>query len=185
ESEKMVAVDDNGRREVFDALILAAPIETAELDFDGLTAHWALPERRELQTADATCVAGRLSPSFFGLSSETDLPQLILTTENRDTSFSFINLISLSGNRPFGVYKIQSRAPLDNQLLSKLFVEKSEVLKVHWKAYPVLTPTKNASSFKVRKGLYYVNAMESVVSTLETEAVAARNGVELLKRDFA
>jgi len=34
-------------------------------------------------------------------------------------------------------------------------------------------------SFIIDEGLFYINAMESAVSTMETEAVAARNVVNL------
>ena len=34
-------------------------------------------------------------------------------------------------------------------------------------------------------GIYYANAMESPVSTMETEAVAGRNVVGLLRQDFS
>jgi prenylcysteine oxidase/farnesylcysteine lyase len=39
--------------------------------------------------------------------------------------------------------------------------------------------------FRLAPGLYYVNAIESVVSTMETEAIAARNVVNLLMRDIS
>jgi hypothetical protein len=50
--------------------------------------------------------------------------------------------------------------------------------------YPVLKPSEQWPPFRLGKRLYYANAMESAVSTMETEAVAARNVVGLLKNDL-
>ncbi|HEX6988522.1 MAG TPA: hypothetical protein VF282_03580, partial [Bacillota bacterium] len=47
------------------------------------------------------------------------------------------------------------------------------------------TPVSGWPPFRLGPGLYYVNAMESAVSTMETEAIAARNVANLLARDLA
>lgn len=47
----------------------------------------------------------------------------------------------------------------------------------------MLKPANEWPTFRLAPGLYYVNAMESINSTLETEAVAARNVVNLLITD--
>ena len=52
-----------------------------------------------------------------------------------------------------------------------------------WDAYPVLPPTNSFPPIKLEKGLYYVNAFEPFISTMETETIAARNVVELLMRE--
>ena len=47
----------------------------------------------------------------------------------------------------------------------------------------MLPPTTTFPPIKLDKGLYYVNAFEPFISTMETETVAARNVVDLLLQD--
>jgi hypothetical protein len=61
-----------------------------------------------------------------------------------------------------------------------------------WHAYPILIPSGADHFFILHEpsmlsspslllpGLYYVNAMESVVSTMETQMIAAENVVQLM-----
>lgn len=59
-----------------------------------------------------------------------------------------------------------------------------EALRLSWKAYPILRPAPKWPPFVLHPGLYYVNAMESAVSTMETEIIASRNVVTLLANDL-
>ena len=70
---------------------------------------------------------------------------------------------------------------LSDSQMDRLFRSRSEIERVVWRAYPVLGPSSVWPPFELARGLYYPNAMESAVSTIETEAVAARNAVALLK----
>lgn len=68
-------------------------------------------------------------------------------------------------------------------LLDTLFGERGETRRLTWQAYPLLNPTTDWPPFRLAPALYYVNAMESPVSTMETEAIGARNVVNLLIQD--
>ena len=72
----------------------------------------------------------------------------------------------------------------DDRLLQSLFSQVTSVRRHAWSAYPVLKPPGRWPPFRVRRGLYYVNAMESAVSTLETTVVASRNVVRLMGEDY-
>ncbi|KAF8758479.1 FAD NAD-P-binding protein [Rhizoctonia solani] len=52
-----------------------------------------------------------------------------------------------------------------------------------WDAYPRLPPTTTFPSVKPTDGLYYVNAFEPFISTMETETIASLNAVDLLLHD--
>jgi prenylcysteine oxidase/farnesylcysteine lyase len=82
------------------------------------------------------------------------------------------------------IYKLFSREPVTDGLLSALFAERKQVERWQWQAYPILIPMSRWPPFQLSRGLYYVNAMESAVSTMETEVIASRNVVNLLKRDL-
>jgi len=51
-----------------------------------------------------------------------------------------------------------------------------------WKT-PVLTPTTTFPPIKLDKGFYYVNAFDSIISTLESSIVSGRNVADLLLRE--
>ncbi|TIA99996.1 hypothetical protein E3P94_01914 [Wallemia ichthyophaga] len=85
------------------------------------------------------------------------------------------------------IVKIFSESPSawGDQDLHVLFGGSQNVGWTHrhvFKAYPYLQP-ENASSlppFEVDDGVFYINAMEPVLSTMESETVAARNVIGLL-----
>ncbi|KAH9926192.1 uncharacterized protein B0H18DRAFT_1006933 [Fomitopsis serialis] len=81
------------------------------------------------------------------------------------------------------VVKIFSRQRLSDEWLEGMFGKVGWLLRKEWDAYPVLTPTTTFPSIKLARGLYYVNAFEPLISTMETETVAARNAVDLLLRE--
>merc|ERR1712048_805907 len=83
-----------------------------------------------------------------------------------------------SGGR--NVYKVFSSAPLNASLLNDIFINASEEQEqIVWRAYPELQPSGPWPSFRLHSNshgaVYYVNAMESPVSCMETEAVGAKN----------
>lgn len=175
-----------GVEETCDAAILAVPLEFAEIEFQGVALPEAARARRPYQVTHTTFVAGRLRPEFFGWAAGSGSPaRLILTVERPEIPFSALGWQGRATDGARDVYKIFSRAPLDDGLLDRMFADRSETVRMVWHAYPVLTPTASWPPFRLRPGLYYVNAMESAVSTMETEAIAARNVVNLMREDLA
>ena len=52
-----------------------------------------------------------------------------------------------------------------------------------WDSYPKLPPVSDYPSLKADGGLWYVNSMESFISTMETEALSGRNIADLLVQE--
>lgn len=66
-----------------------------------------------------------------------------------------------------------------------VYLSGSRELKIsiaQWKT-PVLTPTTTFPPIKLDKGFYYVNAFDSIISTLESSIVSGRNVADLLLRE--
>jgi len=84
------------------------------------------------------------------------------------------------------VVKIFSNKPVSDTLLDRLFGSStiSWVRRHEWDSYPLLTPTDRFPKIEVDENLYYSNAMESLVSTMETSTVAAKNTVALLLKKW-
>lgn len=173
-----------GQAFTVDAVIIAAPLELAQLELGAELLQVPLPRDRPFQTTHVTFVAGRLRPAYFGLESDESLPGVILTREREDIPFSSLSVQAGPVAGDDYVYKIFSRRAPDEALLDAIFARRREVRRRVWHAYPVLPPTADWPPFRLAPGLYYVNAMESAVSTMETEAIAARNVVNLLVQDL-
>jgi len=99
--------------------------------------------------------------------------------------FSSVGRIGRSSATRHPIYKVFSRETLTDEQISELFAKPSEVERFVWLAYPVLKPSQQWPPFRLGRRIYYANAMESAVSTMETEAVAGRNVVGLLRQDFS
>lgn len=83
------------------------------------------------------------------------------------------------------VVKIFSPEVITDDHLSHLFGDTISWIKRHtWDSYPYLTPTDRFPRIEVDENLYYCNAMESLVSTMETSTVASKNAVGLLLKSW-
>jgi prenylcysteine oxidase/farnesylcysteine lyase len=115
---------------------------------------------------------------YFGLARAGDLPDTVLTVEDDTIPFSSLGLVATSTDGAL-VYKLFSRDPV------QLFCSRDALEQIRWEAYPVLRPSDDVPPFRLADGLYWVNAMEFAVSTMETEAVAARNVANLVAAQLA
>ncbi|PWN52994.1 hypothetical protein IE53DRAFT_384552 [Violaceomyces palustris] len=84
------------------------------------------------------------------------------------------------------IVKIFSPQPIDDEKLHEIFDEESIgwVYRKEWDAYPLLTPTESFQGIRVDENLYFVDAMEKFISTMETSTVSARNTVGLILKDW-
>jgi len=126
----------------FDAVILAAPHQFADIIFSPALA--SPPKEIPYNTKYVTLLTSphRLSPSFFGLESQAEVPSSVLTTLTEDlndrlgskrgqhavgpTGFWSISTLRTLGTNPISpepqyLYKIFSAAPLTASFLAKLF----------------------------------------------------------------
>mmetsp|Transcript_44532 Transcript_44532/g.112209 ORF Transcript_44532/g.112209 Transcript_44532/m.112209 type:complete len:533 (+) Transcript_44532:51-1649(+) len=199
DTDEPLRVEGNAERvDHFDAVVMAAPVELSRIAFDPPLNRHVDRTQRTYQVTYVTVLEARLKSSYFGLEPD-DLPQLIMTTENERIPFSSLMAwyrVSVrqpeeteqhpqeAGQQrteePQRGYKVFSRAPLSDQLLAQLFDNISWVHRSAFHAYPVLTPTPSMPTFRLHDGLFYVNALESAFSTMETEAIGARNVASLV-----
>ncbi|MDJ0866106.1 MAG: FAD-dependent oxidoreductase [Myxococcota bacterium] len=165
-----------------DVVVLATPAGPAALDLGGLDVGASALRPRPFQTTWATFVMGEPRADYFGLSDPEDLPDTLLTVEDDAIPFSSLGLVGASPDgRP--VYKFFTREEPKESLLDQVFPRRDAVEQVRWQAYPVLRPGGDLPPFRLAEGLYWVNAMEFAVSTMETESVAARNVANLVVQE--
>jgi prenylcysteine oxidase/farnesylcysteine lyase len=169
----------DGRLVSHDVVVLATPAGPAALAFSGVEPPESALRTRPFQITWATFVQGTPRAEYFGLARARDLPDAVLTVEDDAIPFSSLGLVATSRDGAL-IYKLFSREPVTESLLDELFCSRDVVEQIRWEAYPVLLPTSELPPFRLADGLYWVNAMEFAVSTMETEAVAARNVANLV-----
>jgi len=171
-----LAVNGAGE-EYFDAVVLAAPLELADVELSGFLPPDAPP--RAYEEIHATFVAGIISDAYFG---DEGVPDFVLTTETAGALLS-VECVANRGDGP-PLHKVFSRAPLPEELIARLFTSVEELEAIEWRAYPELPPMSPWAPFVLAPGLYYPSAMEYAVSTMETQAIAGRAVANLLAADF-
>ncbi|KIY43380.1 FAD/NAD(P)-binding domain-containing protein [Fistulina hepatica ATCC 64428] len=181
------------------AVILAAPLYLSGIAIpETLVAR--VPEQPyvPLKVTLLTTNSKRPDPAYFGVTSESQLADFILTTEdglrhNRTAGPEF-NSLSYHGEVRPGEWavKIFSKEFPSDEWLSRVFQGSVNwVYRKEWDAYPVLSPSVALAPVKLEHGFYYVNGFEGLVafsfilmSTMETEIIASRNAVELMLNEM-
>jgi len=174
----------DGRLASHDVVVLATPAGPAALALSGVEPPDSALRARPFQITWATFVKGTPRADYFGLASAGDLPDAVLTVEDDTIPFSSFGLVATAPDGAH-VYKLFSREPVAESLLDELFSSRDVVEQIRWEAYPVLRPSSDLPPFRLADGFYWVNAMEFAVSTMETEAVAARNVANLVAAQLA
>ncbi|KAF9401629.1 hypothetical protein BGX21_001096, partial [Mortierella sp. AD011] len=195
-----------GQKEIFDTIIIAAPIQSTDIKFD-----FDMPPVPEVKyrTIYATFVLGHVNPAYFNVASAKDFPAHILTT---NSGAEFISLsIQTTLKNGETITKIFSQDPIQDELLDRLYSNRTWVKSKLWKAYPHLEPLPLTDSdpltplneeklqeqqqqqqqqqlsqaawgkVEVVPGLFYVNAFEPLISTMETETIAGKNVARLVR----
>ncbi|KAF9182864.1 hypothetical protein BGZ51_004379 [Haplosporangium sp. Z 767] len=204
----------SGHSEIFDSIVIAAPIHSINIDFD-----LDLPPQPKVnyRTIHATFVRGHVNSAYFNATSANKFPSHILTT-NSDAEFISLSIqIRLSTGET--VTKIFSSEPIQADLLDRLYSSRTWVKRKVWKAYPRLQPIpssldvnpisdgaekslqpsqeqyvfgqqphqgQNAAlaawgKVEIVPGVFYLNAFEPLISTMETETIAGKNVARLLR----
>ncbi|XP_008783319.1 farnesylcysteine lyase [Phoenix dactylifera] len=161
--------------------VIATPLDELNITFEPPV---SVPNRR-LQHTFTTFVRGLLNPNYFGLNSASEIPNLVGTVELPDIPFSSISVLKKYSEEDM-TYKVFSRAPLEDDLLNRIFSTRKEVVRINWPAYPHYeAPEVFAPILLDGIHLYYINSFESAASSIETSSVAAENVARLIISRFS
>ncbi|KAJ3373874.1 hypothetical protein GGF31_008759 [Allomyces arbusculus] len=190
----------------YDAVVLALPLDVySSLHLPEGVRIGAQP--REYHHIHVTMVVGTLNPDR-GFTSTTANVFTLRTTPH---IASISRLHDLSSVAPgLGLFKVFSTIPLDDLTpgsqeitnLGYLFNRVDHTWRRQWFAYPIMVPTApdakdedvypeiilhdaataQAAAQAAAGGLFYLNGMERLLSTMETQTIAATNLVRLLKQ---
>jgi predicted NAD/FAD-dependent oxidoreductase len=165
---------------VFDGVIVAAPLEVADISFDGVANQEK--QAREYQKIYIKIMQGTVDSRYFNLDASSKLPSIILTSKDADPITRF-SINESAGDESW--VTVTSTEPIGNSLLDELFRNGRTILDHTWKAaYPVFKPIPKIPSTCLDKGLIYLNVMESAASSLESSAFAALNSIRAVKEQL-
>ena len=181
ESEKPLyrITKTDGIQDTFEIVVIACPLDLTNLE---LTQH-VIKRDRDYQTVHAYFLAGEINYEYFN--NPWNDPETIFTIEDDQIPFISIAKTGFAPDWDVPIYKVFSREILDSSFFDQAFNNVKGELHHEWKAYTVLSPMSHWPPFKLGKGLYYINAMESAVSAMESQAVAARNVMNLTMIDLS
>jgi hypothetical protein len=164
----------------YDAVILAAPLALADIQIDLDGRPFVLPIHPYLEV-QSTLVAGELNPEFFKQAAGTPMPNTIFVASSANSPFNHISSVGISPNYNCRIYKIFSaNRSLTEEELTNIFNKVHEIQTHVWRgAYPVLTPGIRHLPFQIIPGLYFANALETMVSLLELETISGTNAANL------
>ncbi|KAJ3826223.1 Prenylcysteine lyase-domain-containing protein [Lentinula raphanica] len=171
----------------YKAVIIAAPFHQSNIELPTALAS-QIPKQPyvHLHVTFLTTTSPSLNPEYLALSPNEKAPSMVLTTYEgarqgrKAPEFNSISYHGKVSEDEWGV-KIFSEAPIEDKWLESMF--NNQVTWVHraeFDAYPKLPPTSSFPPVMLDRGLYYVNAFEPFISTMETETLASRNVVDLL-----
>lgn len=181
-----------------DCVVIASPWEFTGIEWVNMTAVSARVRPRTFVHWYVTVVrAYSLNASFFGLPNQgAAMPNAILTTAAAaaDTPFNVIQLEATisAGDKLFKIFSNEDVRPH----LPRLFTDVTSVDVQVWPyTFPELKPVKPISDdnsadaddssdgyqpIVPARGIFYLNAMESVASAMEGSVIAGRNVAQLL-----
>ncbi|KAK9479350.1 Prenylcysteine lyase-domain-containing protein [Lipomyces japonicus] len=176
----------NNAVEEFDQVIIAAPYY--QTGIKGLSVEVEEVPYVLLYVTLLTSTK-RLSPKYFGTKNGGPVPTYLLTTLPKDFTshppplFNSISIVRYIPQTKEYVYKIFSLTRIKPQFLQLIFEDGAEFnwsYEKIWKPYPVLKPTNQFEKFKLDNGLWYLNGIETFISTMETSSLAGANVAALI-----
>ncbi|KAI7863419.1 Prenylcysteine lyase-domain-containing protein, partial [Spinellus fusiger] len=206
ENRRRYKVVTSETEERYDAVIMAAPISS---DDSGI--EWPFPAKehaRPYHTVHVTLIAGYPNPVYFGRTNPEITPNLIIATEELlpNTFMQGQKKSKRTNNIPFtsfaihktlkhgeSIIKIFSSTALTEDLLDTLFINHTWTHRREWKAFPKLTPiiedqwpsiVMEEKSDNLDHGVFYINAFENAISTMETQTVASKNVARIIHHQW-
>ena len=165
----------------FDNVIIASPLQNSDIrliGYDKLNINEV-----EYIKLHVTLVLGVLNKDYFSSESIEDIPTDILTPARSTSPFHCLSIHEYL-NSTHTIAKLFSDHELSNEELYKFYTKVEDVARHNWNhpgSYPKLLP-RSQWNFTINDGnLWYLNAMEPFISTMETSGLSALNAANYFK----
>jgi hypothetical protein len=180
-SEGSYRVSTSKETGVFDAVIVATPLELSGLELDNISTGTQEPV--QYKSVYRRVMRGTISPAYFGLALSAKMPSLILTTKEAEPVTHCSIQKSENGD---SLLTISSNEPSEDDLLDKIMVKRKAVLEYRWKAaYPIFKSLEKLPEIRLDERLMYLNAIESAASSMESSAFAALKAVRTIRSELS
>jgi prenylcysteine oxidase/farnesylcysteine lyase len=161
---------------IFDAAIVATPLELAGIEFDGVSAPRL--EAQQYQRVYRKAVRGVFDPSGIGLRRSSEPPSMLLTAKGAGP-ITHIGVQRLSNGE--SLLSVSSKEPLADDVIHRIFEDGKTVFEHDWKAaYPVFKPLEKIPQTRLDERLIYLDSTEAAVSSMETSALSALNAIRMM-----
>jgi prenylcysteine oxidase/farnesylcysteine lyase len=150
-----------------DIVVLAVPLAVAGIEVATSTPLPATKYRH----VHVTLAAGRPSAAYFGTATP---PEAIFTTADTRREFNSLARIGWSRVDDVPILKFFSLERLSDEQLRRMVDDFHGVKRFEWDAYPIMSVAQETAPFEIAPGVFFPNAFEAVLSTLETETIAGR-----------
>ena len=187
-AEVLLDRSSNFEAEEYDAIIIATPLQGAELDLD-LDVHVTdalTPPVERYVTHFTTAKFDTLSPYFFNVSNAGEIPEKIFSMMGTASDPHFLSIessiayLELNGCVAEGenLYRMVSAAPVEDGMIAKLLgrpqnstLTDLEVRWIHRQIWPLASPKISnhalLDNVEIAKDLFYTGVGEEVVSSSE------------------
>jgi prenylcysteine oxidase / farnesylcysteine lyase len=179
-SEGSYKVSAGADAALFDGVIVAAPLEIAGIELDGIAKPNFSSSYQEVYTK---VMQGVFNPSYFGLNESAEPPAIVLTTKGADP-ITHCSIQKIGNNDSLVTFS--STEPIADETFSGIFKSgASPVLQHHWTAaYPKFKPIERLPPTRLSERLFHLNSIEASVSSMETAALSALNAVKMMGNDL-
>ncbi|KAG8723132.1 hypothetical protein FRC09_004587 [Ceratobasidium sp. 395] len=180
-------VQTNKNTATYDAVILAAPAALSGIQFVGIAKQPAVPQVNyvHLHSTLIATTTPVVLPQYFNTTSSPTLPGTIITTgvsgyQPEFFAFRYEATIQRNGKTEY-IVRVYSKAAISDATITKWFGagKAGWVNRKEWDAYPVFPPRSDFPPIQLDDAMCYVNSMEGLWSTMETEIISSRNCVDL------
>mmetsp|Transcript_30942 Transcript_30942/g.34511 ORF Transcript_30942/g.34511 Transcript_30942/m.34511 type:complete len:443 (+) Transcript_30942:44-1372(+) len=160
----------------FDAVILAVPIEFANLTFEGFKVPKITPRSYKHWYVTVIGASG-LNPKYFGVQ---EVPDDILTLRNSKAPFHVLTGLATTKSG-LNIYKTFSNEPISDDVLDQIYLDRSFSYIQHWPyTFPDMSPTEIYQDIIIDDGLLYLNAIENIATAMEASTIAGRNAAKMI-----
>ncbi len=187
------SVSSGVKKETYDVLIVAAPLEKDMSDIKFINfdkAFLQLPGT--FHRTVATFIKGMPNLKYFGFTNVSEIPPELLTVNDK-LFFNSIERQFPTDPKNEGksyleedpVWKVLSQNPLSDDQIETIFQSVVDKKVISWKAYPNYhSNEKNIPPFKLDDNLYYVNAIEWLASLMEMSVIGGINVANLAYNEW-
>lgn len=167
---------------VFDKVIIASPM----VGNITLSSTYRVPDVEYVDLHVTVFTSNQqINPKYFG--KDSSVPGTILTTvylsQSPPLKFFSISIHEYLEDTGDYVFKIFSPQAFSEDDIASLFSASAKISWVHrkqWRSYPYIRPVLRFADFELDDGLWYLNSMETLMSTMETSALAGANVAALI-----